>query len=124
MHGGIEKMGNPGNRRYQRIPIKLDLSCHKIGSFAEKWYAGRTINISPGGLYFQTTTNEFKPGDFLNVEFLIQPRTGLLEYGGRISGFARVLRADDVGRSHAEVISPSGRSGVAVQFCQSPKLCS
>ncbi len=116
-------MNNPEKRRYQRIPIRLDLSCRKIGSAQEKCYTGRTMNASPGGLYFQTTTNEFKPGDFLNVEFLIQPKTGLLEYGGRISGFGRVLRVDDIGRSHAEVISPSGRSGVALQFCRSPKLC-
>ena len=116
-------MGNSENRRYRRIPVILDLSCHKIGSFADKWYRGRTINISPGGLYFQTTANEFKLGDLLNVEFLIQPKTGLLEYGGRISGLGRVLRADDIDRSKPEVISPSGRSGVALQFCRSPKLC-
>ena len=116
-------MDNPEKRRYQRIPIKLDLSCQKIGSFAQKWYIGRTINVSPGGLCFQTSTDEIKAGDLLNVEFSIPPTTGLLEYGGRISGFARVLRADDFGKLPAEVSLSSGKYGIAVQFCQFPKLC-
>jgi len=116
-------------RKYQRLPIGLDLSCRKIGSAQEKCHTGRTINASPGGLYFQTPTGEFKPGNLLSVELSIPPTTGLLEYGGRISGYARVLRADDIGSAEDRPARPhrlglsSARYGVAAEFCHSLKLC-
>jgi hypothetical protein len=116
-------------RKHQRLPIGLDLSCHEIGSTSEKWHSGRTMNVSPGGLYFQTDSGAFKPGNLLNVELSVPPTTGLLEYGGRVSGFARVLRADDIGPAES---GPglfrsgglsSARYGVAAEFCQPLKLC-
>jgi hypothetical protein len=122
-------MVNSEKRKHPRLPIGLDLSCREVGSAAEKWHSGCTMNISPGGLYFQTTTGAFKPGNLLNVELSIPPTTGLLEYGGRISGFARVLRADEIDSAKSEparlrrVDLSSARYGVAAEFCQSVKLC-
>jgi len=116
-------------RKYQRLPIGLDLSCRKIGSAQEKCHTGRTINASPGGLYFQTPTGEFKPGNLLNVELSIPPTTGLLEYGGRISGLARVLRADDISPTEDKPARlrrgglSSARYGIAAEFCHPLKLC-
>jgi hypothetical protein len=116
-------------RKYPRLPIGLDLSCRKVGSVAEKWHSGRTMNVSPGGLYFQTSTSAFKPGNLLNVELSIPPTTGLLEYGGRISGFARVLRADEIGSAKSEparlrrVGLSSTRCGVAAEFCHPVRFC-
>ena len=105
-------------RKQQRLPIKLDLTCRKIGSAQEKCHTGRTLNASPNGLYFQTAAGEFKPGNLLNVELSIPPTTGLLEYGGRISGLARVLRIEDVHLTEGR----SALYGVAVEFCHSPKF--
>ena len=122
MHGGIKAVASSEKRKYQRLPIGLDLSCRKIGSAQEKCHTGRTINASPGGLYFQTPTGEFKPGNLLSVELSIPPTTGLLEYGGRISGLARVLRADDIRQLQADVSLSSGRYGVALEFCHPPRL--
>jgi hypothetical protein len=47
----------------------------------------------------------------------------LLEFGGKIAGFARVLRADNIGGSLNGPDSSSKRYGVALQFCQPLKLC-
>jgi hypothetical protein len=116
-------------RKYQRLPIRMDLSCCKVGSATEKWHIGRMINVSSGGLYFQTATDAFKPGNLLSVELSIPPTTGLLEYGGRISGFARVLRADDISPAEDRPVRlrrgslSSARYGVAAEFCHSLKLC-
>jgi hypothetical protein len=63
----------------------------------------------------------FKPGSLLEVELSIPPKRGLLEFGGRISGFARVLRIDSVYAEGKALVS--GKFGVAVQFCRSPRLC-
>ena len=104
-------------RKYKRLSVGLELSCYKVGSAAEKLYAGRTVNVSPGGLYFQTTADAFQPGNLLRVELSVPPTTGLLEFGGRISGFAKVLRTSNICES-----TSSGRYGVALEFCRTPRL--
>lgn len=110
-------------RKYNRLPIKLALSCHKVGSTAEKSHKGTTVNVSPGGLYFETPASTFKPGDLLKVELSIPPTTGILEFGGRIAGFARVLRTHNIHDSHTATSLSYDRYGIALQFYQSPKLC-
>ena len=106
-------MNSPEKRKFRRLPITLGLSCRKVGSAAEKLHKGCTVNVSPGGLYFETVDGAFETGNLLKVELTIQPTAGLLEFGGRISGFGRVLRT----------CSHSGKYGVALEFCRSPKLC-
>jgi hypothetical protein len=87
------------------------------------------MNVSPGGLYFQTDSGAFEPGSLVNVELSIPPTTGLLEYGGRISGFAKVLRADDISPTEEGQARlrrgglSSARYGVAAEFCHSLKVC-
>jgi hypothetical protein len=109
-------------RKYPRLPIRLDLSCRIVGSTSQSRHSGRTINVSPGGLYFQTPTNIFGPGSLLNVELSIPPTAGLLEYGGRVSGFATVMRIEDIGQSQPGSKLFSDKYGVAAQFCQPPRL--
>ena len=110
-------------RKYRRLPIRLDLSCREVGLVAEKFHTGRTVNVSPGGLYFETADKVFKPGEHITVKLSIPPTTGLLESGGSISGMAKVLRTDIVSSSRKDTGSSSGRYGVALEFTQSPKLC-
>ena len=107
-------------RKYGRQAVKLDLSCRKVGLPAEKAYTGCTVNVSPGGLYFETTAEAFRPGNVLKVELSIPPTAGLLELGGCICGFGKVLRTENPGENTK---LPARRYGVAVEFCQSPKLC-
>lgn len=99
-------------RRHKRLGTKYNLSCRKVGSTSNIFYDGHTLNVSTGGLYFETTSSAFEQGDLLKVELIIPPSSGLLEFGGKIAGFAKVLRTD----------SASGRHGVALEFCRSPKL--
>ncbi|MFA5252232.1 MAG: PilZ domain-containing protein [Phycisphaerae bacterium] len=106
-------MNSTEKRKFKRLPMMLGLSCRKVGSAAEDLHKGCTVDVGPGGLYFETADDAFETGNLLKVELTIPPTPGLLESGGRISGFGRVLRT----RSH------SGRCGVALEFCQSPKLC-
>jgi hypothetical protein len=110
-------------RKYKRLPIKLDLSCRKAGSAAGKLYTGSTVNVSPGGLYFETAADTFKPGSLLEIKLSIPPTAGLLEFGGRISTLARVLRANNICDSHKDSNLSPDRYGVALEFCRPPKLC-
>jgi len=104
------------------VPITLDLSCRKADSTDEKLYTGSTLNISPGGLYFKTTINAFKPGNLIKLELSIPPTMGLLECGGLISGRGTVLRIHDIRDSRSDSDLPADRYGVAVEFCQPLKL--
>ena len=114
-------MDNDERRKYKRLGAKFDISCREVGSTTERAHAGCTINVGTGGLYFESKDVSFKPGSLLEVELSIPPKRGLLEFGGRISGFARVLRTDI--KSEADADSTSDKHGIAVQFCRSPKLC-
>jgi hypothetical protein len=57
-------------------------------------------------------------GQLLSVEMSVPPTTGLLEYGGRFSSYARVCRAD-IDRSE---FPDSSIRAVALEFCDSPQL--
>lgn len=110
-------------RKYKRLGAKFDISCREVGSATEQSHSGCTVNVSPGGLYFETEGATFKPGCLVEVELSIPPRRGLLEFGGKISAFARVLRTDSICESAGGTNLSSEIFGVAVQFCRSPKLC-
>jgi hypothetical protein len=105
-------MDRPEKRRHRRLGAKYNLSCRKIGTTGSTSFEGNTVNVSTGGLYFETADDTFKQDDLLKVELSIPPTSGLLEFGGKIAGFAKVLRTD----------SASGKYGVALQFCHPPKL--
>ncbi len=116
-------MNSAERRKFKRLAITLDLSCRKAGSTAEKFHKGCTVNVSPGGLYFETATDTFKAGGILKVELAIPPTEGLLEFGGRISGYGRVLRTCGICDSRTDSNLHSERFGIALEFCRSPKLC-
>lgn len=113
---GVEK------RRFKRIPLTLDMSCRIVGSAADLLYTGRTVNVGPGGLYFQTEAGIFEPGNLLKIDLSIPPTVGLLESGGKISGLAKVLRTCSVTNSFACVDLRAVGFGVALEFCQPLKL--
>ncbi len=115
-------MDGSDKRKYKRLTIKLDLSYRKADSTVAKPRTGCTVNVSPGGLYFETAADVFKPGSLLKVELSIPPTTGLLESGGSISGLGKVLRAHTISGSRTDTELPSVRSGVALEFCQPLKL--
>jgi hypothetical protein len=110
---GTQMMDRTEKRRHRRLGANYNVSCRKVGSAENRAYDGLTANVSTGGLYFSTTADVFEEGNLLKVELSIPPTSGLLEFGGKIAGFAKVLRMD----------STAGGSGVALQFCRRPKLC-
>lgn len=116
-------MDGTERRKYKRLGARFDISCLKVGSTEEKSYLGHTVNVSPGGLYFQTEVDAFKPGNLLEVKLSILPAAGILELGGRISGFARVLRTDSINVFPAGTNLSSAGYGIALQFCRPPRLC-
>ena len=109
----MHMVDRPEKRRYLRLGAQYNISCRIVGSTENNPYQGHTVNVSPGGMYFETDSDIFMQGNLITVELSIPPTSGLLEFGGKIAGFAKVLRTD----------SASGKYGVALQFCRPPKLC-
>jgi len=116
-------MDRPEKRRHRRLGAAYNISCRKIGSSGNESYEGCTVNVGPGGLYFETPADVFETGNLLRLELSIQPTPGLLEFGGKIAGFAKVLRVRNVTDSAVGTGSSSGVYGVALEFCRPPKLC-
>lgn len=116
-------MDRPERRRDRRLGADFDVSFYKVGSTANEPYNGQTVNVSSGGLYFETTARTIEQGDRLRVELSIPPTPGLLEFGGKIAAFAKVLRAYNIGGHVTGSDSTCGKYGVALQFCHRPKLC-
>lgn len=115
-------MDRPERRKYRRLGARFDISCREVGSQEEQSHSGCTVNVSTGGLYFETSAGTVRPGDLLKVELSIPPTSGLLEFGGKLAGFAEVLRTENIGDSTPPNDLSSTRYGVAVQFCRPPKL--
>jgi PilZ domain len=109
-------------RKDRRVGANFDVSFYKVGSRANKPLDGCTLNVSSGGLYFETTAKAIKQGDLLRVELSVPPTQGLLEFGGRIAAFAKVLRADNIGGGIAGGLA-CDKYGLALEFCHRPKLC-
>jgi hypothetical protein len=116
-------MDGPERRTYKRSRKKLALYYRKIAPTRQIPHGGETSNVSPRGLYFRTrATTTLEPGNLVAVEVSIPPTAGVLEFGGKISGLARVLRAHRICDLGPDDQSPAGTCGVAVAFCQRPKL--
>jgi len=113
-------MAKADRRKYKRLPVEFDLSCRKVGAESNRVHCGRTTNVSPGGVYFQTSSYSFSIGEVLKVNLAIPPTAGLLEFGGKIAALAKVVRTEDFRRKR--VLGPK-KLGVAVEFCRSPRLC-
>jgi hypothetical protein len=116
-------MDRPEKRTHRRLEGRYDILCRKIGSPFDKSYSGCTANVSSGGLYVETVADVFERGDLLKVELAVPPTPGLLEFGGKIAGFARVLRADKICDDSGSNSPACGKYGMALQFCRPPKLC-
>lgn len=110
-------------RKHKRLGARYNISCRKVGSVTDKAYDGCTVNVSCGGLYFETTADTFEQGNLLKVELSIPPTSGLLEFGGKVAGFAKVLRTDNIFDSTTDTDLSSSRYGIALQFCRPLKLC-
>jgi len=109
-------------RQHERLPIKFALSCRRVTSKTNYPRRGFTSNISTGGVCFEMVAQAFKPGDFVKIDFLVPPTVGVLESGGEITAFVKVLRTQNLINSSSSKDDVSGRFKVAAQFCQSPRL--
>ena len=113
--------GEKNRRRHERLPLRFDVLCQKVGQAGGKVFIGRTLNVSSGGALLEINGGGLNDGELLSVDMSVPPTEGLLEYGGRFSSYARVVRID---RSNQG--KPTGNGSlietIALEFCESPRL--
>ena len=119
----MQMMDRPERRLHRRLDARYKISYRRVGSTADKSYSGHTANVSSGGLYLETGADALERGELLKLELAVPPTPGLLEFGGKIAGFAKVLRAEKICDGVAGKTLASCKYGAALQFCRPPKLC-
>ncbi len=115
--------GKGDKRDHKRLPLRFNVLCHKVGTPTATAYTGNSVNVSPGGMLMEVHGCGLGLGDLISIEMSVPPTEGLLEYGGRFTSYARVLRINEI----ANPSGPSRKRGslaqkIALEFCESPKL--
>jgi hypothetical protein len=112
-------------RLYRRIPLKLAVLCQKAGLLEGSLFTGNTVNVCPGGVMMEINGAGLDVGELVNLELAVPPTPGLLEYGGRFSTYARILRIDPPDPVTAEQLMAGESSDIyriAMEFCEVPRL--
>ncbi len=110
-------------RDHKRLSLRLEVLCRKVGTPSAIAYTGKSVNVGPGGMLMEVHGRGLGTGDLISVEMSVPPTEGILEYGGRFTSYARVLRVHDTGHPSG----PNRKRGplaqkIALEFCESPKL--
>lgn len=110
-------------RRHRRLPIQLPLICRAPDALERILVRSKTVNVSTGGLYFETLSDEVQAGQRLELELTVPPGDGHFPYQGRVTANARVIRVTDLpAKSSAEGLAHLPRRGVAATFSTGLRL--
>jgi hypothetical protein len=112
-------------RLYRRIPLKLAVLCQKAGLIEGRLYTGNTINVCPGGVLMEINGAGLDVGELVNLELAVPPTQGLLEFGGRFSTYARILRIQAPPHKPPEEVMAGEGSDIyriAMEFCEVPRM--
>jgi hypothetical protein len=104
-------------RKHDRLALRLDLQCRKIGAEERHIATGKTRNISTGGVLFEVGQCPFACDDLLSMDLSVPPAAGILNFGGRLTTFARVIRIEQ-----GQFAGRPENFAVAAEFVGSPKL--
>ena len=110
-------MCHVNRRKHDRLALRLDLQCRKMGAEDRHAATGKTRNISTGGVLFEVGHCPFACDDLLSMDFSVPPAAGILNFGGRLTTFARIIRIEQ-----NQVTSRPANFAVAAEFVGSPKL--
>jgi hypothetical protein len=103
-------------RKHRRLAIRLPLEYGLAIQGAIDTHRTATVNVSTGGVYFETDHPDLAPGNSLNLHLTIPPGEGHFPYQGRISSLGVVVRVEHL------ISDNPRRRGVAAQFRESLRL--
>jgi len=112
-------MAQMERRKHRRLEMRLPLEYHPAG---RPGCACRTVtlNISTGGMYFETDLQDLSPGEILEFELTVPPGDGHFPYTSRVLGVGEVVRLCPI---EPEVPGQARRRlGVAARFREPLRL--
>jgi len=109
-------------RASRRLLLQLDISYRRAGQGLVRPMAAKTLNVSSGGICFETDDASLGTGTILELELSLPPCHGALETGGRMRGLAQVLRAQPSDVVNGKLGPGGGYHVVAARFCLRPIL--
>lgn len=108
-------------RAHRRLEISLPLAYRRTDSPRASSSHTYTINVSTGGLYFETTDEELRMGDKLVLELNVPEGDERFPPHSRIKTTGRVVRSGVAEPDKSGEIG-LGRVGIGAQFEQGLKL--
>jgi hypothetical protein len=103
-------------RKHERLSLRFDLECQRVGNREDETQTGRTLNISTGGVLFEISDCGLQREDLVNLEVSIPASEHFFDFGTSLKTQARVLRVVDIKNNKSNL-------RVAAQFLYSPKFC-
>ncbi|MCK4999149.1 MAG: PilZ domain-containing protein [Anaerohalosphaera sp.] len=114
--------GDRDRRTHKRLPLKLGVVCQSVGNSSCRTYTGSTVDVSSGGALIEINGSGLADGQLISVEMSVPPTDGFLDYGGKLSNYARVQRIDRAGFSSNPRLAHSLVQTIALEFCVSPRF--
>ncbi len=114
-------MPDAERRKYRRLDIRLPLECRRVEDAQEHSLRTVSLNVSSGGLYFETDAEDIEPGMLVDLELTVPPGDGHWPWHGRISATAEVVRTFGTETDDTEGRKVK-RIGVAARFRERLKL--
>jgi hypothetical protein len=110
-------------RKHDRLALRLNVLWHRAGGERANVFSGRTVNVSTGGVCFESGHCEIRENDIVNLELSVPPTDGALEFGGRLGTMARVVRVDEAKGMMPLESGAMPKIAVAAEFIGLPKFC-
>jgi hypothetical protein len=88
----LSQMIRQERRKDRRLDIRLPVECSFPGQARSAAYRTVTLNVSTGGLYFETEAIDIRPGMLVRFELTVPPGDGHFPYQGRVTGLGEVVR--------------------------------
>ena len=107
-------------RIHERHQLKIDVFCQTVGLSGGRFYSGSTVDVSPSGALIEIYETGLDIGQLVSVDMPIPPSEDMLDYGGRFSGYARVVRIEN--QQENNIRRDLSTQAIALEFCQSPRL--
>ena len=109
-------------RVHRRLQVNLPLDYRRADSYRPSVSRTTTVNVSTGGVYFETAATDLQVGDRLLLDLGIPHDDNRFPQHGKISTGGQVVRTTIVEDGPVGGGTPPARRGVAVRFQDAFKL--
>jgi len=109
-------------RSHRRLELRLPLEFYRTEAGRCASLHSTTVNVSTGGVYFETTAEDLKPGDELALELGVPTSENHFPQEGKIAAISKVIRVLEITKKRTAGGADFNCFGIAAQFQKPLKL--